>query len=110
MLFFEFLSLVAMTPNLLVGAGETVSRRRECPRPWRRRAASCASRLRRTHHGNPVFVDLDHVASRVWAAREAFEACRSPRNDRMGVGAGFDRITLLHLLVEERVEAILANP
>src|SRR5919197_1295883 len=29
----------------------------------------CASRLSGTHRGDSIFVDLNHVASRVWAAR-----------------------------------------
>src|SRR5262245_61257410 len=64
---------------------------------WRPSIASCASRLRRTHHGDSIFVDLDDVASGVCAAREAFEAFRSPENDRVGIGAGLDRVPLVDL-------------
>ena len=67
-----------------------------------------APRLRRPQLRDSVFVDLDHEAFRV-AAREAFEAFRFPRDDRVGVGADLDRVTLLDLLVEERVEAVLAS-
>ena len=71
--------------------------------------ASCPSRLRRTHRRDSIFVDLDDVASRVWAAREALEAFRSPENDRVGVAAGLDHVALFNLLVEERVEAVPAS-
>jgi hypothetical protein len=74
------------------------------------RIASGPSRLCRSHRGDSVFVDLDHVASRVCSAREPFEPFRSPRDDRVGVGAGLDRVALFNLLVEEDVEAILARP
>lgn len=72
--------------------------------------ASRASRLGWPHLGDSIFVDLDRVASGVCAARKAFEPFRSPRNDRVGVGAGLDRVTLFDLLLEERVEAIFASP
>src|SRR5581483_4784947 len=42
-------------------------------------------------------------------AREAFEPSRSPRNDRVRVSAGLDRVALFELLVEDRVEAIFAR-
>src|SRR5579862_3674584 len=71
---------------------------------------SSASRLSRSHLGESVFVDLDHVTSRVCATCEAFESLRSPRDDRMGVGAGLDRVALFDLLVEKDVEPILARP
>jgi hypothetical protein len=77
---------------------------------WRLTGRSCASRLGRPHLGDSIFVDLDHVASGVYSARKAFEPFRSPRNDRVGVGAGLDRVTLFDLLLEERVETILASP
>jgi hypothetical protein len=70
----------------------------------------CASRLRGTHRRDSIFVDLNDVASRVWAAREALEAFRSPENDRVRVAAGLDCIALFDLLVEEGLEAIPASP
>jgi hypothetical protein len=76
--------------------------------PWRR--ASGASRLRGTHRRGSVFVDLNHVPSRVSAAREALEAFWLPEDDRMGLGAGLDRPTLFDLLVEKRIEAVPASP
>jgi hypothetical protein len=75
-----------------------------------RRLTLCASGLSGTHRGDSVFVDLNHVASGVWAAREALEAFRPAENDRVGVAAGLDRVALCDLLVEERVEAVLASP
>jgi hypothetical protein len=66
---------------------------------------SCPSRLCRTHRRGSIFVDFDHVPSRVCAAREASETFRASEDDRMGVGAGLDHVTLVDLLVEERVEA-----
>ena len=71
---------------------------------------SCASRFRRTHRRDSIFVDLNDVASRVLAAREALEASRSPENDRVSVAAGLDHVALFDLLVEERVEAVPARP
>ena len=70
----------------------------------------CASRLRGTHRCDSIFVDLNDVASRVWTAREALAAFRSPENDRVGVAAGLDLVALFDLLVEERVEAVPASP
>jgi hypothetical protein len=70
--------------------------------------ASSASRLCWTHRRSSTFVDFNNVASRVGAAREAFEAFRALRDDRVGVGAGLDHITLFDLLLEERVEAVPA--
>jgi hypothetical protein len=72
--------------------------------------ALCSSRLRRTHRCDSIFVDLNDVASRVRAAREALEAFRSPENDRVGVAARLDHVALLDLLVEEHVEAFPASP
>ena len=72
--------------------------------------ALCASRLRGAHARDAVFVDLNDVASRVWAGPEALEAFRSPENDRVGVAAGLDQVALLELLVEEHVEAVPASP
>jgi hypothetical protein len=109
MLFFAFLSLVAMFA-LRMGAGETVSRGRGCPPSFGGSdTASSASRLCRTHRRDSIFVDFDHVASSVCAAREASEALRSSRDDRVGVGAGLDHVTLFDPLVEERVEAAPAR-
>src|SRR6476646_426881 len=65
-----------------------------------------AARLRRTHRRCSGFVDLDHVAAGVRAAREAFEAFGAPRDDRVGVGPRLDHVPLFLLLVEERVEAV----
>jgi hypothetical protein len=70
----------------------------------------CASRLRGAHRRNSILVDLNDVASRVWAAREALETFRSPENDRVGVAAGLDHVALFDLLVEERVEAVPTSP
>jgi hypothetical protein len=92
------------------GAGETVSRGPGCPSPFGGSGiASCASRLCRTHRRDSIFVDFHHVASRVCAAREASEALRASRDDRVGVGAGLDHVTLFDLLVEKRVEAVPAR-
>src|SRR5215216_310728 len=110
MLFFVFLSLPAMPCPPCI-ASETVSRGPGCPsHSGGSHHDSCASRLRGTHRDDSIFADLDHVASGVCAAREAFAAFRSPENDRVGVGAGLDRVTLFDLMVEERVEAIPASP
>src|SRR5436190_14988343 len=68
--------------------------------------ASGPSRLCRTHRRASTFVDFNHVASGVCAAREAFETPRASRDDRVGVGAGLDHVTLVDLLVEERVESV----
>jgi hypothetical protein len=73
------------------------------------RIASGASRLCRPHCGDPVFVDLDDVAAGVCAAREPFEAFRSPEDDRVGVGAGLDLVPLFELPVEERVQPVPAG-
>src|SRR5438445_8569568 len=109
MLFFVFLSLVAMF-RPPVGAGATVSRGPGCPSPSGGSGiASCASRLCRTHRRASIFVDFNRVASGVCPAREAFEAFRALRDDRVGVGAGFDHVTLFDLLVEECVEAVPAR-
>src|SRR3954453_19163656 len=111
MLFFVFLSFVAMPSDLPVGAAQTVRSGRGCPsRSGGSRIASRASRLRGPHRGSSVFVDLDHVASGVRSTREPFEAFRAPEDDRVGVCAGLDCAALLDLLVEERVEAVPANP
>src|SRR5438094_3709841 len=104
MLFFVFLSLVAMF-RPPVGAGATVSRGPGCPSPSDGSGiASCASRLCRTHRRASIFVDFHHIASGVSTAREAFETFRALRDDRVGVGAGLDHVTLFDLLVKERVE------
>ena len=71
--------------------------------------ASCASRLCRAHRRDSIFVDFDHVASRVCAAREASESLRASRDDRVGIGASLDHVALFDLLVEERVEAVPAR-
>jgi hypothetical protein len=91
MLFFVFLSLVAMFD--LLGSG----------------GASCASRLCGTHRCPSVFVDFNHAPSGVRAAREAFETFRASRDDRVGVGAGLDCVTLFNLLVKKRVERVPAR-
>jgi hypothetical protein len=109
MLFFVFLSLVAMF-DLLVGAGETVSRDPGCPSPSHGSGmASCASRLCRTHRRASIFVDFNYVPSRVCAARKAFKTFRASRDDRVGVGAGLEHVTLSDLLVKERVEGVPAR-
>jgi hypothetical protein len=109
MLFLVFLSLVAMF-DLLVGAGETVSRDPGCPSPSDgSRIASCASRLCRTHRRASIFVYFSYVTSGVCAARKAFETFRASRDDRVGVGAGLDHVTLFDLLVKERVEGLPAR-
>src|SRR5579884_245846 len=94
MLFFVFLSLLAITVPLF---------------SWRA-IASCASRLCRSHLGDSILVNLDHPAARICAAREAFEALWTPRDDRVGVGARLDRVALFDLLVEKDIEAVLACP
>src|SRR6266576_3866862 len=71
--------------------------------------ASGPSRLCRTHRRASTFVDFNHVASGVCAAREAFETPRASRDDRVGVVAGLDHVTLVDLLVEERVEGVPAR-
>ena len=79
MLFFVFLSLVAVF-DLLVGAGEAVSRDPGCPSPSG--IASCASRLCRTHRRASIFVYFNYVTSGICAACEAFETFRASRDDR----------------------------
>ena len=106
MLFFVFLSLVAMF-DLLVGAAEAVSRDPGCPSPSG--IASCASRLCRTHRRASIFVYFNYVASGVRAAREAFETFRASRDDRVGVRARLDHETLFDLFVKERVEGLPAR-
>src|SRR5215217_7325404 len=109
MLFFAFLSLVAMRCPP-VGVGETVRGGPGCPsRPGGWTSCSRATWLCRTHRGDSLFVDLDHVAPWVSAAGEALEASRPPGNDRVSVGAGLDDVPLSELLVEERVQTILAS-
>src|SRR6476661_881827 len=97
--------------DLLAGTGETVSRGPGCPSPSDGSGiASCAPRLRRTHRRASIFVDFNHVAFPVCAAREASETFRASRDDRVGVGAGLDHVTLFDLLVKERSEAVPARP
>src|SRR5215218_931904 len=98
MLFFVLFSLFAVF-LLLVGAGQAVS-----GDPGRRSPsgiASCASRLWRTNRRGSLFVDFNYVTSGVCAGREAFETFRASRDDRVGVGAGLDHVTLFDLLVKE---------
>ena len=92
MLFFVFLSLVVML-NLPLGSG----------------VSSGAPRLCGTHRCSSVFVDFNHATSGVRAAREAFETFRASRDDRVGVSAGLDCVTLFDLLVKERVECVPAR-
>ena len=66
-------------------------------------------RLRGPHRLTSIFVDLNDEASRVWAAREALEAFRSPENDRVGVAASQSH-SPLDLLVEELADAVPASP
>ena len=106
MLFFVFLSLVALFA-LRVGAGEAVSRDPGCPSPSG--IASCASRLCRTHRRASIFVYFNYVTSGICAACEAFETFRASRDDRVGVRAGLDHVTLFDLLVKERVEGLPAR-
>jgi hypothetical protein len=68
-----------------------------------------ASRLCRTHRRAAILVDFNHVPSGVRAARKALETFRASRDDRVGVGAGLDHVTLFDLLVEEGVEAAPAH-
>src|SRR4051812_26783992 len=103
MLFFAFLSLLAMC-DLPVGGGALSGV------PSRLTDRLCASRLRGTHCCDPIFADLDDVAARVSAAREAPQAFRSPEDDCVGVAAGLDHVALLHLLLQIRVEAVPASP
>src|SRR5205814_2872792 len=98
MLFFVFLSLVAMF-DLLVGAGEAVSCNPGCPSPPG--IASCASRLCRMHRRASIFVYFNYVTSGVCAACEALETFWASRDDRVGVRAGLDHVTLFDLLVKE---------
>ena len=110
MLFFVFLSLVASSTSF-VGAGETVSRDPECPsRCDGSGTGSFAPRLCRTHRRASIFVDFNYVTSGVCAASEAFETFRASRDDRVGVGAGLDHVTLFDLLVKERVETFPTRP
>ena len=71
--------------------------------------ASPASRLCRTHRRASIFVDLNHIAPRICTAREALETFWASRDDRVGVGAGLDHVTLFDLLVKERVETFPAR-
>ena len=68
-----------------------------------------ATRLCRTHRRASILVDFNHVPSGVCAARKALETFRASRDDRVGVGAGLDHVTLFDLLVEEGVEAAPAR-
>ena len=52
-----------------------------------------------------IFVHFNHVTSGICAACEALKTFRASRDDRVGVRAGLDRVTLLDLLVKERVGA-----
>jgi hypothetical protein len=72
--------------------------------------ASCAPRFCRTHRGDSIFVDLNHKAPGVCAARESPKASWPPRNDRMGISAVLDRVPLSDLLVQKRVESVPAGP
>jgi hypothetical protein len=92
-----------------VAHGHRGHRRAGRPASGGSRIASGASRLCRPHCGDPVFVDLDDVAAGVCAAREPFEAFRSPEDDRVGVGAGLDLVPLFELPVEERVQPVPAG-
>jgi hypothetical protein len=92
-----------------VAHGHRGHRRAGRPASGGSRIASGASRLCRPHCGDPVFVDLDDVAAGVCAAREPFEAFRSPEDDRVGVGAGLDLVPLFELPVEERVQPFPAG-
>src|SRR5689334_19078283 len=74
------------------------------------RAASCSARLRGPHLGDAILVDLDDVAPRVCTLSEALEAFWPPTDDRVRIGTGLDHVTLVDLLLEECVEAILARP
>jgi hypothetical protein len=76
---------------------------------WGSGIASCASRLCRTHRGASIFGYFNYVTSGVCAACEAFETFRASRDDRVGVRAGLDHVTLFDLLIEERVEAVPAR-
>jgi hypothetical protein len=62
------------------------------------------------HRRSSIFIDLNNVATRIWAARETLEASRSPEDDRLGVATGLDQIALLDPLIEKRVEAVPATP
>src|SRR5436190_3920759 len=111
MLFFVFLSLAAIATDLPVDGDETVRSGPGCPsQSGARVIALRPARLRGTHRRDSVFVDLNHEASRVRAAREALEAFRSAENDRVRVAARLDRVALLDLCVEECVEAVPASP
>src|SRR5579862_1783565 len=70
---------------------------------------SFASRFCLTHRRESILVDLNHVPSGVSAARKAFETFRASPDDRVGIGAGLDQVTLFDLLVEEGVESVPAR-
>jgi hypothetical protein len=110
MLFFVFLSLVAILDLLSLNLLVDLSRRPGCRSRPDGSFSLGASRLGGSHLGDSMFVDLDDVPSWVCATREALEPFRSPRDDRVGVGTGLDRIALFDLPVEKDVEASLARP
>src|SRR5436853_4936114 len=65
--------------------------------------ASGATGFCRTHRGDSIFVDFDHIPPGVSTARESSKALWPPRDDRVGIGAVLDRVSLFALLVEEAV-------
>ena len=106
MLFFVFLSLVAM---FLTSFWVRVRRQRMSITSDGSEIASGASRLCRTHRRASIFVDFNHIASGVSTAREAFETFWALRDDRVGIGASLDHVALFDLLVKERLETIPAR-
>jgi hypothetical protein len=62
------------------------------------------------HRRDSVFIDLNNVATRVWAARETLETSRPPEDDRLGVTTGLDHKALLDPLIKKRVETVPASP
>ena len=79
------------------------------PSSARHDPGSCASWLRRTHRRDSICVDFDDIASGICAAREAFDASRASRNDRVRRRPGLDDVPLFELLIEERVQRIRAT-
>ena len=64
-------------------------------------------RLGRIHRHSPFLVDLHDKPARIGATSQAPQTSHLPKNDRVCVGAPFDRKSLGHLLLEERVKACL---
>jgi hypothetical protein len=72
-----------------------------------RRAGLASPRLGRTHRHSAILVDLHDKPARIGVTFQAPQTSHLPKNDRVCVGAPFDRKSLGHLLLEEGVKACL---